>query len=304
MSRYWVGGGEVGGDSGLFGPSSVTWHLHADPAMWPGGVRALFLQALHPLAVTGLAQNSAFTQDPVARLLRTGEFIVATTWGTRAQAERAGAMVRSVHSRMRITDPDTGRTVRLDRPDLLRWVHCTLVGSNLDTVRRADPRISDEQADRYVDEQRRIAELVGLNGDDVPGSQRELESYIADTRSLLRCTPEADQVLRFLLRPQLAGRSRLLLPAWAAGAWLSYSLLPRWAHDLYGKYGLSDQTATAALRAARMTAFAVPCMKRNNFPAPYLAEAISRLGRAHLPAPRRLAKWTANSDKPIRSSRA
>jgi hypothetical protein len=103
-----VRGGEVGGDFGLFGPSSVTWHLHADPAMWPGGVRALFLQALHPLAVTGLAQNSAFTQDPVARLLRTGEFIVATTWGTRAQAERARAMVRSVHSRMRITDPDTG----------------------------------------------------------------------------------------------------------------------------------------------------------------------------------------------------
>ena len=152
----------------------------------------MFLQALHPLAVRGLVQNSAFTQDPVA-------------------------------------------------------------------VRRADPRISDEQADRYVDEQRRIAELVGLNGEDVPGSQRELESYIADTRSLLRRTPEADQVLRFLLRPQLAGRSRLLLPAWAAGAWLSYSLLPRWAHDLYGKHGLSDQTATAALRAARITAFAVPC---------------------------------------------
>jgi uncharacterized protein (DUF2236 family) len=248
----------------------------------------LFLQALHPLAVTGLAQNSAFTQDPVARLLRTGEFIVATTWGTRAQAERAGAMVRSVHSRMRITDPDTGRTVRLDRPDLLRWVHCTLVGSNLDTVRRANPRISDEQADRYVDEQRRTAALVGLDDRDVPGSQRALEGYIADMQSVLRCTPEADQVLRFLLRPSLAGRSLLLWPAWSAGARLAYSLLPRWACDLYGRDGLSDQATTAALRAARMTALAIPCMTRNNFPAPYLAEAISRLGREHLPASRHL----------------
>jgi hypothetical protein len=103
-------------DCGLFGPSSVTWHLHADPAMWIGGVRALFLQALHPLAVSGLMQNSTFARDPAARLLRTGEFIVATTWGTRAQAERAGARVRGVHRRMRITDPRTGRAVRLDQP--------------------------------------------------------------------------------------------------------------------------------------------------------------------------------------------
>lgn len=276
------------GDFGLFGPSSVTWHLHADPAMWPGGVRALFLQALHPLAVRGLAQNSAFARDPAARLVRTGEFIVATTWGTRAEAERAGARVRGIHSRMQITDPGTGRAVRLDHPDLLCWVHCALVQSNLHAVRRAGLRISDEQADRYVDEQRRTAALVGLDGKDVPGSRRALDGYIADMQSVLRCTPEADQVLRFLLRPALAGRSRLLWPAWSAGAGLAYSLLPRWARDLYGPRGLSDRAATAALRAVRMTALAVPCMKRNNFPAPYLAEAINRLGREHLPAPRRL----------------
>ena len=275
-------------DVGLFGPSSITWHLHADPAMRPAGVRALFLQAPHPLAVSGLAQNSAYAQDPAARLARTGEFIVATTWGTRTQAERAGARVRGMHSRMRITDPGTGRAVRLDHPDLLRWVHCALVQSNLHAVRRAGPRISDERADRYVDEQRRIAALVGLDDKDVPGSRRALDGYIADMRTVLRCTPEADQLLRFLLRPSLAGRSRLLWPAWSAGARLAYSLLPRWARDLYGPRGLSDQAATAALRAARMTALAVPCMKRNNFPAPYLAEAINRLGREHLPAPRRL----------------
>lgn len=276
------------GDVGLFGPFSVTWHLHADPAMWPGGVRALFLQALHPLAVSGLMQNSAFARDPAARLLRTGSFIVATTWGTRAQAERAGSRVRGMHSRMRVTDPGTGRVVRLDQPDLLRWVHCTLVASNLGTVRRAGLRISDGQADQYVDEQRRTAALVGLDARDVPGSRRALEGYIADMRGALRCTPEAGLVLRFLLRPSLAGRSRLLLPAWAAGARLAYSLLPWWARDLYGRDGFSDRTATIALRVARAAAFAVPCMTRNNFPAPYLAEAMDRLGRAHLPAPRRL----------------
>ncbi len=278
----------IGSDVGLFGPSSVTWHLHADPAMWLGGVRALFLQALHPLAVAGLTQNSAFAQDPAARLVRTGEFIVATTWGTRTQAEQAGDRVRALHSRMRITHPGSGRTVRLDQPELLRWVHCTLVASNLHTARRAGLRLRDEQADQYIDEQRRIAALVGLDAADVPGSQRALDGYIADMRSVLRCTQEAQHILRFLLRPALAGRLRLLLPAWMAGARLAYSLLPRWARDSYGPHGLSDQSATAALRAVRLTALAVPCLPRNNFPAPYLAEAINRLGRAYLPAPRRL----------------
>jgi uncharacterized protein (DUF2236 family) len=176
----------------------------------------------------------------------------------------------------------------LTSPICCGWVHCTLVASNLDTVRRAGLRIPDEQADQYVDEQRRTAALVGLDAKGVPGSQRALEGYIADMRGALRCTPEAGLVLRFRLRPSLAGRSRLLLPTWAAGARLAYSLLPWWARDLYGRDGFSDRTATIALRVARTAAFAVPSMTRNNFPAPYLAEAVDRLGRAHLPAPRRL----------------
>jgi uncharacterized protein (DUF2236 family) len=282
----------MGADLGLFGSSSVTWHLHADPAMWPGGLQALCLQALHPLAVRGLVQNSAFAQDPIARLARTGEFIVATTWGTRVQAEQAGARVRGVHGGMRIVDPGTGRTARVDEPDLLRWVHCTLVASNLRTVRRAGLRISDGQADRYVDEQRRIAALVGLDAADVPASRRALDGYIAGMQGQLQCTPEAGQVLWFLLRPPLAGRSRLLLAAWAAGAGLAYSLLPGWAREMYGRAGLPDAAATAALRAARKAALAIPCTQRNSFPSPYLAEAVRRHGKAHLPAARRLRALT------------
>lgn len=50
-------------DPGLFGPESVTWQLHGDPMMWVGGVRALYLQALHPRAVRGVMQNSDFRKD-------------------------------------------------------------------------------------------------------------------------------------------------------------------------------------------------------------------------------------------------
>ncbi|MEU9044839.1 MULTISPECIES: oxygenase MpaB family protein [unclassified Kitasatospora] len=133
-------------DAGLFGPSSVTWHLHADPAMWIGGISALHLQALHPIAALGIAQNSSFEDDPFGRLVGTGSFIVATTWGTRAQAEQADARVRAVHERLRIHDPHSGAQYRLDAPDLLLWVHCALVRSNLHAVRQGGMRLTSAAA--------------------------------------------------------------------------------------------------------------------------------------------------------------
>ncbi|WP_370222129.1 oxygenase MpaB family protein [Kitasatospora sp. MAP12-22] len=178
-------------DSGLFGPSSVTWHLHADPAMWIGGISALHLQALHPLAAMGIVQNSSFEEDPLGRLVSTGSFIVQTTWGTRAEAEQAGARVRAVHARMRIHEPSTGRIHRLDSPDLLLWVHCALTRSNLHAVRRGGLKLTSRQADRYVHEQRTIAALVGLDPTDAPGTTADLDDYLTGMHGTLAASTEA-----------------------------------------------------------------------------------------------------------------
>ena len=51
------------GDVGLFGPGSVTWKLHQEPILLLGGLRSLYLQALHPRAVAGVAQNSGYRPD-------------------------------------------------------------------------------------------------------------------------------------------------------------------------------------------------------------------------------------------------
>ncbi|WP_107102716.1 N-formylglutamate amidohydrolase [Streptomyces torulosus] len=79
------------GDPGLFGPDSVTWQTHGDPMMWIAGVRALYLQALHPRAVRGVMQNSDFRKDAWGRLLRTADFVGTVSYGTTDAAERAAA---------------------------------------------------------------------------------------------------------------------------------------------------------------------------------------------------------------------
>jgi uncharacterized protein (DUF2236 family) len=56
--------------------------VHGDASMFVGGLRALLLQSLHPLAMAGVAQHSDYRHDPWGRLQRTADFLASTTFGT------------------------------------------------------------------------------------------------------------------------------------------------------------------------------------------------------------------------------
>ncbi len=53
------------------GPESVAWRVHASPVTLLGGIRALVIQALHPLAMAGVTDHSSFHDDVWGRLGRT-----------------------------------------------------------------------------------------------------------------------------------------------------------------------------------------------------------------------------------------
>ena len=78
-----------------FTPEDPVWRVHADAAMFPGGIRALLLQSLHPLAMAGVAGHSGFKGDPWGRLQRTSEFLATTTFGTIEHAEQQIAIIVS-----------------------------------------------------------------------------------------------------------------------------------------------------------------------------------------------------------------
>lgn len=243
-------------------PESVTWRIHLDRTMWIGGVRGLMLQALHPKAMWGVWQNSSFQDDPFGRLQRTADFVGVTTFGSPEEADATGRKVRGIHRRLRIRDHDTGRTERLDQPELLLWVHCAEIYSYLQVARRAGLPLNGAMADRYLAEQRRSGTYVGLHEEDIPGSVREMEAYFREVRPRLRVTEEAAAAVRFLLWPKLPPNLRFLNPGKPAyfpfGA-LCYYSLPGWAREMYGVLPEVPRPAvTAALRSFRLAMNTLP----------------------------------------------
>ena len=241
---------------GLFGPGSVTWRVHADPVFPIGGVRALVMQALHPLTMAAVAQQRGFEEDFWGRLDRTGQYGSALTYAPEATALRTAAKVRGIHRRLRGTDPVTGEAFRLDRPDLLLWVHCCEVDSFLTTARRAGAPITPADADAYLREQVLAATLIGIPEAIVPSSVAGMQQYFRHVRPELLLTDEATRGVKVLIAPPMSKRVRLLTPArpaWAGLAGMAFALLPSWARRMYRLPGLptTDLAATAALRALR-----------------------------------------------------
>lgn len=267
-------------DPGLYGPDSVTWQVHADPSMALAGLRALLLQALHPLAMSGVAQHSDFRQDPWGRLFRTAEYVGVTTYGTTAEARRAGAKVRGIHRKLAGIEPEGGQAYRVDDPDLLRWVHCVEAESFLSTAVRCGLRLSPAERDRYYAEQTRNAELVGLDPATVPASVDQVAAYFRDVRPALRATKAARDAATFVLWPPMPALVQLgtpARPAWVALAAAAGAMLPRWARRMYHLPGLptTDIAATAAGLAFRSGLLVVPDSLRQG---PHVKQARARLG--------------------------
>ncbi|MGW4207303.1 oxygenase MpaB family protein [Lentzea sp. NPDC004789] len=207
----------------LFADDRPIRHVHADHAMFIGGLRALLLQSLHPLAMAAVAQHSDYRTDPWGRLQRTSLFVGVTTYGSAEDAHAAIERLARVHSFIHGTAPD-GRPYRAADPHLLTWVHVAEVDSFLRCHRKYGEKPLDDY-DGYVADMAVIADAMGVP--DPPRTVAALDARLDSYRAELKGTPEAREAARFLLLkaplPVLAKGPYAILAATAVAS------LPVWA---------------------------------------------------------------------------
>lgn len=246
------------GDPGLFDPDGAAWRIHADfPGMLSGGLCALMLQTLHPAALAGVWDHSNFRTDLVGRLRRTTNFVAGTSYAPAPEAQRLVDRVKRIHARVRgVTE--SGAAYSADDPALLAWVHVTEAYGFLQGYRRYAGPVPAAEADRYYDETRVVAELLGAR--DVPRTQAQVHDYLEAMQPRLEYTARSREVLGVLARMSLPvplpGLSRdLFLGAGAA-------LLPDWANrrlqrtprqSLQARVGAAGLAAMAPVFRAALT---------------------------------------------------
>ena len=284
------------GDPGLLGPGSASWRLLAEPAAIAGGLRALLTQLLHPLAMAGVADHSAYREDPLGRLSRTSAYVTVSSLGSTPEALTVTQRVRAVHDRVVGVAPD-GRPYRADDPHLLVWVSIALTSSFL----RADERwapfpLDAADRDRFVLEQSRLAALLDprvdlrpfhrdeatrrelrdgavelplLDGGGLPRSVAELDDALAAFGPELAVGAQGEDAMRFLRRPPLPRGARLGYRSFLLGALGS---MPREHRRLLG---LLEGDAAAGL-AMRQTGALLTTMRLATGPSPALSAAHRR----------------------------
>ena len=249
--------------TGIFPPDAVVRRVDSEAVLILGGGRALLMQLAHPLVARGVAEHSGFESDPWSRLQRTLSAGYTIVFGTREQAEQTAAAVHAVHERVR------GERYVANDPDLLLWVHATLVDTGLRVHRRFLGGLTAPDAERYYAESMTVAEMLGVPRAAQPADLTAFRDYVRSTVASLEVSDEARQLARSVLRP---GLPFVVEPLAELARQLTVGLLPRPLREQYG-FGWDRQRKAALLAAglaARQLLPRVPGVLRK-VPAPLVA---------------------------------
>ena len=227
----------------LPGRGSISWQVNREAALLLGGGRALLMQVAHPQVAAGVADHSDFERDPLARLNRTLELSLALTFGSREEVQAAARQINRTHEGV------TGAGYRALDPDLLLWVHATLIDSALLTYRTFVGPLTTAEAEEYYQEAKAIGALLGIPANRYPRRMADFAAYLGE---MLAGPVQPDETGRRLaslvLRPpirRVPGAVFMPVEAITAG------LLPAGLRKAYGlRWGRTSRALFFAARAA------------------------------------------------------
>lgn len=211
----------------------MTWKVNREAAVLLGGGRALLMQLAHPAVAEGVDEHSDFRRRPLGRLLRTLDLTYRIAFGTRADALEAARAVNRAHRGVR------GPGYSATDPDLLLWVHATLVDSALVSYQAFVGPLEVAERAAYYEESKLVGSLLGIPASSFPEGLAGFERYLAWMISdgPAQPGPKARELASLVLRPRFPTRA------------LTAGLLPEVVRSRYGLgWGPVERALFAAAR--------------------------------------------------------
>jgi len=236
--------GSINEERGLFGPESAIWRVNREAAVALGGSCAILMQFAHPKVAAGVHDHSRYQVDPASRLRATLDLMLAIVFGSRASALHA---VRTINIRHRTI---RGSGYSAMDPDLLMWVHATLVYSAVRAYRALVGPLTAADADHYYQDTKEIGVLLGIPRAIFPSHLVGLDVYLEDMirQGEVLVGEDARRMAAVVLRP---GFPVVPPAAFAPLTVLTAGLLPAPLREAYGlKWGWIERSAFAACRVA------------------------------------------------------
>jgi uncharacterized protein (DUF2236 family) len=242
---------------GLYADDSITRRVNRENILLLGGGRALLMQLAHLKVAAGVDDHSDFRTHPIRRLRRTVLVTMAIVFGEKETALAAARTVNQAHSRVR------GHDYHALDPDLLLWVHATLVDSAIVTYQTFVTSLTEAEREDFYQESKLFGELLGIPRDRFPESLRDFDEYLHRmiAGGDVHVTPRAKELARLVVRPRL----RLLPgPLMVPFEVVTTGLLPTALRESYGlAWGRGQQRAFKLAVAAvpRMVALTPPVLR-------------------------------------------
>ena len=221
-------------DPGYFGPQSMMWKVNKEITVLFGGARALLMHAAHPLIAAGARQTSFYQRDPWKRLIRTLSLQNSVTFGTKEEADESAHRINKLHEVIKGEDEVSGGYYdALDHEQLL-WVHACLQISSIYFYEKTVRKLSDDEKNKYHNENVLAAELVLIDANLIPKTHNDLRDWvIAKSResNYLMKTDVAMDVYDIISGGPVP---KHIKPIWPFIAFTAFNTLPKEFKEIYG----------------------------------------------------------------------